>query len=568
MPPTSLLVPGALAFCCAALASGQTASDVYLVETTHDQLVRLTDLDGDGKYLSSGEVRILFYDEMLGANFSSPRSAFARLEGGQPVIYWIDTQRDVLFRGTDKSGNGRIDIGEDARFRMILVLDGAASPDGLTPTEDGAVWWCSDAGNALGLFRCIDLNGDGDANSPGESDNLIDGALPHFVETDLGPAPFDAGALLRLANSGNVVVGYVQGDDEALMRFERLNGDADLADPGESRLFLNASGKNAAFPQNLDWQNGLLRGLVLPAPGGKGNTYAKLCYLCARQEAGVTAWYFATNQSVGFNALNTLGEAVNGLVFRGVDLNGDGDLQDAGEVRLYYDGSATTGAPFQFDQITGLDAAPDGIYVGALHQGNAVVHRLRDANADGDASDPGEQTFAAFDFTAFAGPSPFFIGSPWVWDIAVAPNGWLQNYFVDSGVACAPTAAKPVLGFKGDTHVGHPGGIEVRVENVPGGMPAFLSIGGSTTSWFGFPLPLDLAFAGLPGCFLYQDAIVQMSAVTIGVGPTGGVAKKSAVLANDPTLYGLDMPLQWIVFDLPTSSFLFSKLGVIHVLAP
>lgn len=558
----------ALAVCAALPVSGQTASDIYLVETTQDQLVRLTDLDGDGKYLSSGEVRVLFYDEMAGANFSSPRSALARIEAGKPTLYWIDTQRDLLYRAVDESGNGRIDVGEESRFRLILTLDGPASPDGLASTSDGGVWWCSDAGSALGLFRCFDANADADANDGGEGEQLIDGAVANLAETDLGPVPFDGAAILRLASSGNVVVGYVQGEDEALLRFEKRNPDADLADPGESRLFLNASGKNAGFPQNVDWQNGLLRSLELPAPGGKGFVYAKLCYLTSRQEEGVAAWYFATNQSASFNALNTAGEAVNGLVYRGVDLNADGDLQDAGEVRLYYDGSATSGAPFQIDQITGLDASTDGIYVGAIDQGDAVVHRLRDLNADGDATDAGEQEFAVFDYSAFAGPSPFFIGNPWVWDIAAAPNGWLQNYFVDSGVACSPTAAKPILGFIGDTHVAHPGGIEVRVGNVPAGMPAFLSMGSSTTSWFGFPLPLDLTVVGMPGCFLYQNAVVQMAAVTSGVGPTGGVAKKSAVLANDPTLYGVDMPLQWIVFDVPTSSFLFSKLGVIHVLAP
>jgi len=552
----------------AAPALGQQLSDVLLVETTQDQLVRLTDFDGDGRYQSQDEVRVLYYDGMGGSNFSSPRSALVRLEAGTPALYWIDTQRDQLFRAVDESGNGRIDIGEDSRYRYILGLDGSTSPDGLASTSDGAIWWCSDGGVARGLFRCIDLNGNDDANDDGESEKLIPAGGVQWVETDAGSAAFDSSNLLRLASFGNGVVAYVQGDDEAAFRFEKRNTDSDLADPGESRLFLNATGKNSAFPQNADWQSGLLRSLVLPGPGGKGQAYARLNYLASRQESGQTAWYFATNQAAGFNALNILGQAVNGLVFRGVDLNADGDLQEAGEVRAYFDGSLTSGSPFVVDQITGLDAASDGIYLGAIDGSNAVVHRLRDLNGDGDALDAGELDFALFDDSQLAGPSPFFIGTPFVWDIAVAPQGWFQNSFIDSGTPCGPGSNKPKLGFSGDAHVGAPTGFDLRVENVAPGLPAVLLVGTDTTSWLGLPLPLDLALFGLPGCTLYQNAMLRFTLLTTGSGPSGGVAKLPVVLQNDPQLYGAEIPLQWVIVDAAAGQFSFSKLGVVHLLAP
>jgi hypothetical protein len=548
--------------------SAQQLSDVYLVETTQDQLVRLTDLDGDGHYHSKNEVRALFYDGENGSNFSSPRSVAVRVESGKPVLYWIDTQRDQLFNGHDDNGNGTIDLGEEGRYRFILAYDGATSPDGLAPTADTAVWWCSDAGVARGLFRCIDLNGNGDANDPNESDKLIDGASPHVCASDAGPVSIDSGDFLRMASAGNVVVVYGQGDDEAAYRFEKLNADADLLDAGESRLFLNASGKNAAFPQNADWQSGLLRSLVLPAPGGKGTTHAKLAYWTSRQEAGATAWYCATSASAAFNPLNLLGQAVNGLVFRGVDLNLDGDLQDAGEVRLYYDGSLTSGAPFQIDQINGLDAGTDGIYLGALAAGDQVVHRLRDVNGDGDALDAGEQQMSLFDYSQWTFAQPFFIGNPFVWDIGVGAPGLFENWFIDSGSACAPTAAKPALGFSGDTHVGSPTGFEIRVTNVPAGLPAILYVGSSSTSWLGLPLPFDLSVVGFPGCTLYQNLVASFPAFTTGSGPIGGSAKKQALLASDPMLYGVDLPCQWALLEPSSGALLLTKLGTIHLLAP
>lgn len=73
-------------------------------------------------------------------------------------------------------------------------------------------------------------------------------------------------------------------------------------------------------------------------------------------------------------------------IWRCIDWNQDGDLNDAGEVLPFYDenvGSLVLGNP------SCIAAAPDGtVYVG--DSTSDIVMAMRDANGDGDAHDPGE----------------------------------------------------------------------------------------------------------------------------------------------------------------------------------
>jgi hypothetical protein len=69
-----------------------------------------------------------------------------------------------------------------------------------------------------------------------------------------------------------------------------------------------------------------------------------------------------------------------------------------------------------------------------------------------------------------------------------------------------------------------------------GGLPALLTIGTSSTTFQGIPLPFDMAPVGAPGCSLYNNWIaVFATATTPGVT---GTATVNVPIPNDPTLAG------------------------------
>ena len=78
--------------------------------------------------------------------------------------------------------------------------------------------------------------------------------------------------LVPLDGSGSSDIDSSPGTNDDIVSFEWYSGYGTLAETllgtGESRLFLNASGKHPAMPQNADWAAGRLRSLVIPASGG------------------------------------------------------------------------------------------------------------------------------------------------------------------------------------------------------------------------------------------------------------------------------------------------------------
>ncbi|MBN2491321.1 MAG: hypothetical protein JXQ29_10790 [Planctomycetes bacterium] len=112
------------------------------------------------------------------------------------------------------------------------------------------------------------------------------------------------------------------------------------------------------------------------------------------------------------------------VVLRLVDRNGDGDANDAGEYSIFYD---ATGA-VAISSVLALSFDEQGILF-LLNSGTPDnVIRLEDKNKDGDALDPGEAT-VFFDNTAVTGPwlqSPadmiFFQGHLYIGDNTITPK--------------------------------------------------------------------------------------------------------------------------------------------------
>jgi hypothetical protein len=74
--------------------------------------------------------------------------------------------------------------------------------------------------------------------------------------------------------------------------------------------------------------------------------------------------------------------------------------------------------------------------------------------------------------------------------------------------------------------------------------PAFVQIGFSRTSLGAVPLPLDLAFAGMPGCTLYQSALLTFPVVS-----AGGTAHFVLSIPQDAMLLGMPFYNQGLVVD-------------------
>ena len=605
---TAHLLPGALALCALPTAAQQRA-DLILTDdgflcsplTQTNQLLLGRDLDGDGVYHTANEMSALYANNQVEGRI---QTADFRSENGISVVYWIDQDygcawfdcsRGAVLRGADSNGDGTLTGSEVVVWRDWGNLNGPADAFSLEATPDGSVWFATNAGgthkpgaygpsdpatcptcstggetfpctgNTLeGVFRLRDLNADGDANDVGEMVTMVDGLLANVtVETDAGPMTVDPDDWSRMCASGNGVVVYNDGNDEAAIRFVDSNDDGDVKDAGESRLFLNASGKNVALPMNADWgttAGATLRNLrvVSAAPCGSGSTgFGRLNHWTSRMEGADEAYYFACDSSnTSAFKQNQFCEYINGLIFRAVDGNGDGDIQDTGEVSVFYDGSFSSACVAQLTKVLGLDANADGVYVADL-AGNPVVHVLSDNSADGDACDVGEQSFGAYD-TSLAG-----LGiTPFVNDLAVAPQGSFQHGFSVTGTACSFFGLIPEIGAEGVPQIGTTT-FKVKVFNTKPGIPAILYLGASTTTWFGFGLPLDLSLFGFSGCTLYQDLALSFTVLT---NPQG-VGSKTFSITSTPSLVGLTAPFQWLVIDIFTvgSPIGLSALGTATV---
>lgn len=553
------------------LAAAQLA-EVMICDPINEQVYRCSDLNGDGDYLDTDETTLLL--DYVGLASFNPVSVEVRSEGGVPTIYAVVDFPDGLYRGRDLNLDGTVSSSEvNFFFDSQAVYGQTMDPVGVTLTADGAVWLASDFETIRGLWRLRDLNADGDAMDAGEFRHLVDGAAPHPVETGLGVVGINGDDMWRLARDGNGVVIYCGfstsslADEDSIFRFEDKNLDGDVLDAGESKLWLNYTGKNPALPKNPDF------GTVLPTMQVPNLTtpsepyYGRLNHVETRQNGPTKEYFFGCDSSsTSIFSTSVTGDKINGLIFRGVDKNLDGDVNDATEVNVYYDGSADGPLPsFQrVDKIVGM--AEDNGFLYLADAFGARILRIKDNNADGDAMDPGEISadLWSFGFWGFKPPITDPLG-PFIEDIEAGPNGLFppgSSNWTTSGVGCSQfSPGPPQIGHVGHAQVGT-SNFSVTVSGTGANLPAVVAYGLSNTLWFGIPLPLDLTFAGLPGCFLYQSLTGQINAST-GPAGTGSV---TIPVPSDPTLVGLPVHLQWLVINIfGTPGLALSNLGTVII---
>jgi len=222
-----------------------------------------------------------------------------------------------------------------------------------------------------GIWRCIDWNQDGDLNDANE-------VLPYYDE-NIGSLTLGNPSCIGAAPDGTVYIGDSTSD--IIMAMRDANGDGDVHDAGEHRVFFDDS-----------------------------------------NPAGIA---MASIQSLHVDALGRVFLAIANSSSTGVDIivrledqNGDGDALDVGEAIDYHTvpGATSTGDSIPSELAAGPDLNLYYVEAGATGVITKGVYRLADSNFNGNCNDPGERTL--FWDTSTIGPnSPFHFG------MAIAPDG-------------------------------------------------------------------------------------------------------------------------------------------------
>lgn len=227
--------------------------------------------------------------------------------------------------------------------RFPLALAGCLALAAAAPAQDRFL--LADRNNdAIYLVR--DLNHNGVIDEPAE-------VFLWFNATNTAGTPgLMNPSAMAARRDGVCVLGDQQ--TQTIYRFQDQNGDNDALDPGESRVLAdasNASGVSLAFPTGIAFDS--------------------------------------FNRLYVVNAGNAFGPDA---IYRFVDLNQDGDMQDAGEITVWAEVGPFGGGngPYSPQELF-FDGNNDAY----VRNSSATLQgflRLHDANSDGDADDPGEST--------------------------------------------------------------------------------------------------------------------------------------------------------------------------------
>ncbi|KIC48030.1 Ig-like domain-containing protein [Tateyamaria sp. ANG-S1] len=181
-----------------------------------------------------------------------------------------------------------------------------------------------------------DLDGDGTAQGPGETTVFFDADNASGLDT-----PTNNIFTVHQADDKSVYVG--DGTTDTIYRLIDTNADGDAQDEGEATVWFsadNAGGLSTVTPNGI-------------AEGADGAIYIS--------NAGTAS-------------------APQDAIYRTVDLNGDGDANDAGEATVWLDLQTVIDTSVPFD----LSFDGDVAYLNDLAgTGTDVIYRIEDANGDG-----------------------------------------------------------------------------------------------------------------------------------------------------------------------------------------
>ena len=584
-----------------AFAGLNAQSDIYMLlgfsgknqkATNSDPIVGVYDLNNDGKYGVGTAELFPFMKKVLSVN--AGKGAFimdmARVvEKGEFAFYIADAGDGYIYRVTDLNGNGLLDDTEISTFQKF----GASStfgPNTIAATRIGTKTIAYTALNTRGshgkqgIHRMVDLNNNGKASDQGETTLLINATTKLTLPGKTTNITFssDRWEKLRIDPLKRHIVAFNSGsasptpasDAFTYIAFNDNNGK--VTNP---RVFFNPSKLNG-LKENADVQSGSLADLDIQflrqTTQYKFNGFSIFDVEPRGFKNVFPAYYFTNNYGPtrSYGAKNAAGKLLNGVVLLGVDKNLDGDLQDKGEVVIFFNGSGnplpggangTVTSPTWFDPtsngnvskipdfIVGMAAANKKLYLCIENGGSDQILELDDKNGN-QKIETGEVR------VIFLTPKPFpkvFNSSfgPWTNNLHAIPSSQMPNPFpagvtpFGQGCPTKSTGLAPRMSVRG----GSPtlGNAAFKMEMVRGTpkLPSFLFLGISNKSLAGLTLPIPLNFLGMTGCF--QRVSNELVIPTIN-GSTGK-ASVALPLPNDPKLKGLTLFFQYWTTSVGTN---------------
>lgn len=326
----------------------ETSGGILVGDQRKDQLLLLMDHNGDGKAFDEGEA-IVFFDANNNSGLTAPTNdVFSIHQSKDKSVYFGDGDADTIYKLNDLNGDG--DAQDPGEAHVWFSEDNAmglpiVTPNGVHEGSDGAIYVVNAGVPSIPLdaiYRTLDLNGDGDANDADEASLWLD------LSSVIDPAvPFDLSFDGGVAYLCNITEDF----REAIYKIEDQNNDGLIQNGEVAALF--------SSDISIDTQMNIAN-----AVSTNGTLYA-------------LTWPPDASDMIRLYQLK--------------DMDSSGQIDSAEElVEIWNGGSMVDGlkAEIGFSIAANFDGSLS--ITANSFSGGANVLRLKDVNKDGDYQDSGE----------------------------------------------------------------------------------------------------------------------------------------------------------------------------------
>jgi len=340
-----LVVVGIICLSVGALADrpplDKLVGGVLVGDQDLDSIFLTRDMNGDGDADDDGEALVYYHDPNYATNNLS-----TIFQSDSGCIFYADVETKGVYRLCDL--NGDCDAQDPGEFNLWFGLGNAGEfpvtvPNGVW--ETGGAVYVMNAGStstpADAIYRTVDLNADGDAQDTGEATLWMD--VQNLVANSAAFELVFIGEVAYWADS-------LGGSPDAVMRAEDVSGNG-VIEPGEFNVFIDEAGGY-----------------------------------------GVGIFSALATDGVSLYVIDSTGTPQ--VLFQLTDLNDSGTIDSSSEVVSVWDETHLP-AGYELSGTFAIAIGPGGDFVITSNGSNDPgttdnVFRLSDLNGDGDYFDDGE----------------------------------------------------------------------------------------------------------------------------------------------------------------------------------